>query len=53
MKESTVKIDTLLEPLLTAAGDEQADELLSQQSEYYQELRTFSFLARETDIGAV
>lgn len=26
---------------------------LSQQSEYYQELRTFSFLARETDIGAV
>jgi RNA polymerase sigma factor (sigma-70 family) len=30
MKESTVKIDVLLEPLLTEASDEQADELLSQ-----------------------
>lgn len=30
MKESTVKIDILLEPLLTEFSDEQADELLSQ-----------------------
>ena len=30
MKESPVKIDVLLEPLLTEASDEQADELLSQ-----------------------
>ena len=30
MKESRVKIDVLLEPLLTEASDEQADELLSQ-----------------------
>lgn len=29
MKESPVKIDVLLEPLLTEASDEQADELLS------------------------
>ncbi|MGH9903692.1 MAG: hypothetical protein ACRD68_17935, partial [Pyrinomonadaceae bacterium] len=29
MKKSPVKIDTLLEPLLLEAGDEQADELLS------------------------
>ena len=30
MQESPVKIDTLLEPLLTATSEEQADELLSQ-----------------------
>ena len=30
MKESPVKIDVLLEPLLTEASDEQVDELLSQ-----------------------
>src|SRR6185369_1824296 len=30
MKESPVKIDVLLEPLLAEASDEQADELLSQ-----------------------
>src|SRR6185312_8501626 len=30
MKESPAKIDVLLEPLLTEASDEQADELLSQ-----------------------
>jgi RNA polymerase sigma factor (sigma-70 family) len=30
MQESPVKIDTLLEPLLTATSDEHADELLSQ-----------------------
>ena len=30
MKESPVKIDVLLEPLLTEVSDEQADELLSQ-----------------------
>ena len=30
MKESAVKIDILLEPLLTEASDEQVDELLSQ-----------------------
>jgi DNA-directed RNA polymerase specialized sigma24 family protein len=30
MNESPVKIDVLLEPLLTGASDEQADELLSQ-----------------------
>ncbi len=30
MQESPVKIDALLEPLLTAANDEDADELLSQ-----------------------
>jgi len=30
MKESTVKIDVLLEPLLVRVSDEQADELLSQ-----------------------
>src|SRR5690348_11372156 len=30
MKESPVKIDVLLEPLLAEASDDQADELLSQ-----------------------
>jgi hypothetical protein len=30
MQESPVKIDALLEPLLTATSDEHADQLLSQ-----------------------
>jgi len=30
MKESPVKIDVLLEPLLTEVNEEKADELLSQ-----------------------
>jgi hypothetical protein len=30
MQESPVKIDSLLEPLLTATSDEHADEVLSQ-----------------------